>query len=256
MPPTRSNAHAKVEEELNVGQRVFARLLDAECRQARDRRRACWPPTSPFREAIATHDIGTLASVLTNHGARIGADAMLFVDLDGSGRRRHAAAGGRDAARSNTRRCSSDRTAPRTPAWKCSTAAPSSWSPCRCWRRCRSAGWSWASRSTTTLARDLRRLTELEVSFCRCDDAATAGACSPRRSMRRPGSKLLRGHAAVVAADRDAHGSSIAGVDHQALVIPLGATTTRASSPCCIARWPARSPRSTACATRCSCWRR
>ena len=37
----------------------------------------------PFREAVATHDVGTLASVLSNHGARIGADAMLFVDLDG-----------------------------------------------------------------------------------------------------------------------------------------------------------------------------
>ena len=46
-------------------------------------RRACWRRDFAFREAIATHDTGTIASVLANHGARIGADAMVFVDLEG-----------------------------------------------------------------------------------------------------------------------------------------------------------------------------
>jgi diguanylate cyclase (GGDEF)-like protein len=77
-----SNAHAKVEEELNVGQRVFARLLEQNADKLKLSARVLAADFA-FREAIATHDTDTIASVLTNHGARIGADAMLFVDLDG-----------------------------------------------------------------------------------------------------------------------------------------------------------------------------
>jgi diguanylate cyclase (GGDEF)-like protein len=77
------NAHAKVEEELNVGQRVFARLLDQNADKLKMAARVLAADFA-FREAIATHDNGTIASALTNHGARIGADAMLFVDLDGN----------------------------------------------------------------------------------------------------------------------------------------------------------------------------
>src|SRR5690349_8949936 len=77
-----SNAHAKVEEELNVGQRVFARLLEQNTDKLKMSARVLAADFA-FREAIATHDNGTIASVLTNHGARIGADAMLFVDLEG-----------------------------------------------------------------------------------------------------------------------------------------------------------------------------
>jgi len=77
-----SNAHAKVEEELNVGQRVFARLLEQNADKLKLSARVLAADFA-FREAIATHDDRTIASVLTNHGARIGADAMLFVDLDG-----------------------------------------------------------------------------------------------------------------------------------------------------------------------------
>ncbi|HEX6395818.1 MAG TPA: cache domain-containing protein, partial [Steroidobacteraceae bacterium] len=77
-----SNAHAKVEEELNVGQRVFARLLEQNTDKLKLSARVLAADFA-FREAIATHDNRTIASVLTNHGARIGADAMLFVDLEG-----------------------------------------------------------------------------------------------------------------------------------------------------------------------------
>jgi diguanylate cyclase (GGDEF)-like protein len=77
------NAHAKIEEELNVGQRVFARLLDQNADKLKLSARVLAADFA-FREAIATHDTGTIASVLSNHGARIGADAMVFVDLEGN----------------------------------------------------------------------------------------------------------------------------------------------------------------------------
>jgi diguanylate cyclase (GGDEF)-like protein len=77
------NARAKVEEELNVGQRVFARQLQQNAEKLKLSARVLAADFA-FREAIATHDSRTTASVLANHGARIGADAMLFVDLDGT----------------------------------------------------------------------------------------------------------------------------------------------------------------------------
>jgi diguanylate cyclase (GGDEF)-like protein len=76
------NAQAKVAEELNVGERVFARLLTQNAEKLGQAARVL-AADFPFREAVATHDVGTLASALSNHGARIGADAMLFIDLEG-----------------------------------------------------------------------------------------------------------------------------------------------------------------------------
>src|SRR5688572_8583365 len=76
------NARAKVEEELDVGQRVFARLLEQNADKLKLSARVLASDFA-FREAIATHDNRTIASVLANHGARIGANAMVFVDLDG-----------------------------------------------------------------------------------------------------------------------------------------------------------------------------
>jgi diguanylate cyclase (GGDEF)-like protein len=75
------NAHAKVEEELIVGERVFARVLDQSSEKLSQTARVL-AADFPFREAIGSHDTGTIASALANHGARIGANAMLFVDLD------------------------------------------------------------------------------------------------------------------------------------------------------------------------------
>ena len=141
------NAQTKVAEELNVGQRVFARLLDQNAEKLKLSARVLAADFA-FREAIATHDTGTIASVLANHGARIGAAAMVFVDLDGM-----VVADTFDpqrAARSlNTRDCSTDTRTPPAPAWKYSTTTRFNWWPYRCSRHCPSAGWSWGSRSTT-----------------------------------------------------------------------------------------------------------
>ena len=76
------NAQTKVAEELDVGQRVFARLLDQNAEKLKLSARVLAADFA-FREAIATHDTGTIASALANHGARIGAQAMVFVDLQG-----------------------------------------------------------------------------------------------------------------------------------------------------------------------------
>jgi len=78
-----NTARAKVEEELNVGQRVFERQLQQNAEKLKLAARVLTADFA-FREAIATHDGRTITSVLTNHGARIGADAMVFVDLDGT----------------------------------------------------------------------------------------------------------------------------------------------------------------------------
>jgi diguanylate cyclase (GGDEF)-like protein len=77
------NAQTKVKEELDVGQRVFARQLEQNAEKLKLSARVLAADFA-FREAIATHDNGTIASVLANHGARIGSDAMVFVDLDGT----------------------------------------------------------------------------------------------------------------------------------------------------------------------------
>ena len=75
------NASEKVEEELILGERVFARVLEQSSEKLNQTARVL-AADFPFREAIGTHDTATIASALTNHGDRIGADAMLFVDLD------------------------------------------------------------------------------------------------------------------------------------------------------------------------------
>jgi hypothetical protein len=61
------NAQTKVAEELNVGQRVFARLLDQNAEKLKLSARVLAADFA-FREAIATHDTGTIASALANHG--------------------------------------------------------------------------------------------------------------------------------------------------------------------------------------------
>ena len=57
------NAQTKVAEELNVGQRVFARLLDQNAEKLKLSARVLASDFA-FREAIATHDTGTIASAL------------------------------------------------------------------------------------------------------------------------------------------------------------------------------------------------
>jgi diguanylate cyclase len=76
-------ARGKIEDELGVGQKVFARVL----RQNAEREaQAAGASASDFafREAAATGDVATLASALDNQRARIKAQAVLYVDLAGN----------------------------------------------------------------------------------------------------------------------------------------------------------------------------
>ncbi|HEV7631457.1 MAG TPA: EAL domain-containing protein [Steroidobacteraceae bacterium] len=75
------NARAKVESELDTGQRLFGRMLEQNAERLAQTAQVLAADFG-FREAVATHDMQTLVSALQNHGARIGADATLFVGLD------------------------------------------------------------------------------------------------------------------------------------------------------------------------------
>jgi diguanylate cyclase (GGDEF)-like protein len=77
-----SAARGKIEDELGVGQKVFARVL----RQNAEREAQAASASASdfaFREAVATGDAATIASALDNQRARIKAQAVLYVDLKG-----------------------------------------------------------------------------------------------------------------------------------------------------------------------------
>jgi diguanylate cyclase (GGDEF)-like protein len=76
------NARAKVESELDTGQKLFRRMLDQNTEQLAHSA-SVLAADFGFREAISTHDMGTLSSALENNGARIGADITMFVGLEG-----------------------------------------------------------------------------------------------------------------------------------------------------------------------------
>jgi len=79
---TSSAARNKIDDELAVGERVFA----SEQKQNADRlAQAATVLASDFafREAIATGDEATVDSALENHGARVKAAVVLFVNLQG-----------------------------------------------------------------------------------------------------------------------------------------------------------------------------
>lgn len=75
-------ARAKIEEEFAIGQKVFARVLAQNAAQQTAAAKVLAADFA-FRDAIATGDPGTLESTLENHGKRIGASALLYVNLDG-----------------------------------------------------------------------------------------------------------------------------------------------------------------------------
>ncbi|HEX8154989.1 MAG TPA: diguanylate cyclase, partial [Thermoanaerobaculia bacterium] len=72
-----------IAEELRVGARVFHRVLDTRAQQLSDTLRVLALDFA-FRESIASADVPTITSVLANSGARIGADAVVLVSLDGT----------------------------------------------------------------------------------------------------------------------------------------------------------------------------
>jgi len=77
-----TNANRKIESELQTGERVFARLLEQNRERLVQAARVLSADFA-FREAIATNDVETVLSALSNHGARIDADTMMLVSLDG-----------------------------------------------------------------------------------------------------------------------------------------------------------------------------
>ncbi len=216
------NAQAKIEAELTVGQRVFARLLEQNADKLKLSARVLAADFA-FREAIATHDTGTIASALENHGLRIGANAMVFVDLSGDvvydtlRPDRHAHAFEHPALMKGTTNDATasmevlDRRAFQLVAVPVLAPLP--------------IGWVVMGFAVDdTLARDLRTLTELEVSFA---------LASPRKESDRW---------QILASTLDGNGQeallanmptrsdvvsrlvmNIGGADHQALVIPLDA---------------------------------
>jgi diguanylate cyclase (GGDEF)-like protein len=74
-------ARQTIQQELEVGERLFKRVLDQNRGQL-EQGATLLSSDFAFREAIATNDTGTVLSVLNNHGARIGASAMMLVSLD------------------------------------------------------------------------------------------------------------------------------------------------------------------------------
>jgi diguanylate cyclase (GGDEF)-like protein len=210
------NAQSRVTEELAVGQRVFARLLEQNAEKLKLSARVLAADFA-FREAIATHDTATIASVLANHGARIGAGAMVFVDLQGMVVADTLAHGANARAfeypgllGENTPSASLevlDAHAFQLVAVPVLAPLP--------------IGWVVMGFAVDdALARDLRQLTELEVSF-------TLDAATDRRML----ASTLDERAQLTLLDRMPERAnatshlvmSIAGVDHQALVIPLNA---------------------------------
>jgi len=74
-------ATGEASERLEVGAKVFRQVFE------QDRRRleliaSVLTADFAFREAVATNDVPTMLSVLTNHGRRINADMMMLVGLD------------------------------------------------------------------------------------------------------------------------------------------------------------------------------
>ena len=75
------NARAAVQNELALGERVFRRLLEQNAQKLTTGARVLALDYG-FRQAIGTNDAETIASVLANHGARIGAVLTMLVGVD------------------------------------------------------------------------------------------------------------------------------------------------------------------------------
>ncbi|MBL8270488.1 putative bifunctional diguanylate cyclase/phosphodiesterase [Steroidobacter sp.] len=76
-----TNARHKIESELELGERIFARLLE----QNRDRlsqTARVMAADFALREAIASNDSATAISALRNHAGRINANMTMLVSLD------------------------------------------------------------------------------------------------------------------------------------------------------------------------------
>jgi diguanylate cyclase (GGDEF)-like protein len=77
-----ANAKGEVQRQLDTGTLVFSRVLDTNRRQLTQAAQAVASDYG-FREAVATRDTDTVVSALENSGARIGANLVVLVSLDG-----------------------------------------------------------------------------------------------------------------------------------------------------------------------------
>jgi diguanylate cyclase (GGDEF)-like protein len=76
-----TNARQKIESELQLGERIFARLLEQNRERLAQTARVMAADYG-LREAIATNDSATAISALRNHAGRINADMTMLVSLD------------------------------------------------------------------------------------------------------------------------------------------------------------------------------
>ena len=74
------NARRNLRDELNVGAKVFKRLLDQKAQQLVSATNVLTRDFA-FRGAVATQDRGTIVDVLKNHGERISASRLALVDM-------------------------------------------------------------------------------------------------------------------------------------------------------------------------------
>ncbi|MFN3298301.1 cache domain-containing protein, partial [Caldimonas sp.] len=73
------NARGQIAQELQLGERVFRRLLAQNAQKLSDGA-TLLASDYGFRSAVATNDTDTIGSVLLNHGERIGASIALLLD--------------------------------------------------------------------------------------------------------------------------------------------------------------------------------
>ncbi len=79
---TRSAVRGQALAQLEVGSRVFERLLDVRGRRLADGVQLLAADFG-FRDAVASGDSATMRSVLLNHGRRINASDMILLGMDG-----------------------------------------------------------------------------------------------------------------------------------------------------------------------------
>ncbi len=79
---TNSAIRSQASEQLQLGTRVFERLLDVQGRRLSDGVQLLAADFG-FRDAVASGDSATIRSVLINHGKRINATDMILLSMDG-----------------------------------------------------------------------------------------------------------------------------------------------------------------------------
>lgn len=79
---TSDAVRSQAQAQLEVGSRVFERLIDLRGRRLRDAVQLLSADFG-FRDAVASADASTIRSVLLNHGGRINASDMFLLGMDG-----------------------------------------------------------------------------------------------------------------------------------------------------------------------------